>query len=79
MQHHHNVGAERQSRLVAGFLVAAVPFVPVVTDDMLDAEFFAHLHGAIVRTVVHQHHLIHDVERNLAVGLFEGVGGVVGR
>lgn len=73
VQHHHDVGAQLQGLVVAAFLVAAVAGVLFMHHDVADADALGFVHGAVGAVVVHEHHLIHEVEGDLVVGLLEGV------
>ena len=78
MQHHDDVGAEAQRLGVAGLLVAAVAAVALV-HERVQAEPPGDLDGVVVARVVGDHDRVHEVQRDLAVGLLDRARGVVGR
>ena len=78
VQHHHDVPAQLQGLVVAALLVAAIAAVLPMHHNVPDADPFGFFHGGIGTVIVHEHHFIHDVERDFVVGLLQGVLGLVG-
>src|SRR5579872_1558422 len=78
MEHDHNVGAQLQRLVITGFLVAAVTPVLIVPDDVPDAQFAGHGYRPVAAVIIHQHDLVHDLERDLGVGLKQGQFSIIG-
>src|SRR5580658_1936419 len=78
MEHNDDIGAQFQRFVITGLLVAAITPVLVMPDDMGDPQLAGHGDGPVTAVVVHQHHLIDDIERDLRIGLAEGKLCVIG-
>ena len=78
MQHHNNIGTSGERRCIAGFLVAAVSPVAIVTDRR-DAQASRHLDRGVLASIVRQDDVVDDVVRNFVEGPLERLGGVVCR
>ena len=77
VEHHDDVGAGRERRVVARLLVAAVAPVLAVDDDV-EAELPGDLDRLVARHVVDQDDLVDEVVRDVGVRPLERPGGVVG-
>ena len=78
VEHDDGVRPGLERGVVAGLLVAAVAEVLAV-DDHVEAEMAGDGDRVVPGYVVDQDDLRHDRVRNVAVGSFERLGGVVGR
>ena len=78
VDHHDDLGAALERFAVAGLLVAAVAEVALVDDDR-ESQLLGQRHGAVLRAVVDQDHLVdrafRDVLDRLLKGLFRVVRG----
>ena len=77
VEHHDDVGAGLERRVVARLLVAAVAPVLRVDDDV-EAEVPGDVDGLVLRHVVDEDDLVDDVVRDVGVGALERQGRVVG-
>ena len=42
-------------------------------DNMLDAQFPGHINGTVTAFVIYENYFVHDVERDLSIGLGQGL------
>ena len=71
MKHDHDVGGQFEGHVVTGFLVPPISPVPGMRNYMLDAQLFGLPDGVVLAEVVHQDHVVNDVERDFPVCLSE--------
>ena len=77
VEHHHDVGAGREGRVVARLLVAAVAPVLAV-DDHVQPELPGDVDGLVARHVVDEDDPVDQVVRDVGVRPLQRPGGVVG-
>ena len=76
VEHHDDVGARTQRRVVARLLVAAVAAVLAVDDD-LEAQLPGDLDRLVLRHVVDEDHVVDEVVGDVGIRPLEGAGRVV--
>ena len=79
VQHDDDVRTQAESRVVAGLLIATVAPIGVVLNRVLDAQRLGERQRVVGASVVDEHDIVDDVDRNLAIGPFQRPRRVVGR
>jgi hypothetical protein len=77
MKHDDDLGTDLESTVIACLLVAAVPAVLLVDDDV-EAQVLRDFDRLVLGNVVDQDDVIHQVVRDIVVRALERLGGVVG-
>ena len=77
MKHHHDVSAGLERFDVTRLLVAAISLVFAVKKNP-QPELSRHLHRRVGGKIIDDDTFVDACRRNFAIGLFEGLAGIVG-
>src|SRR5260370_30475270 len=78
MHHDDDVGIAAQRLTIAGFLVPSIPQIHFM-NKCSEAKFAGFGYGFVRAAVIHENDFIHDLQRHLAIGPFQGFCGVIRR